>query len=127
MRENEKPREKNFYKLLKCIVVNNMHMDSNPTAPMVREANRGAVIPSAGGERGLGQEWVCWGLIWSPLPRDLCQILSKSRYCALCARAFTSLNQSLFQHGRLGQSYLPVDKLLSNRSEAKADWVRGGC
>ena len=39
MRENEKLREKNFYKLLKCIIVNNMHMDSNPTAPIVRNAD----------------------------------------------------------------------------------------
>ena len=30
--------------MLKYIIVNNMHMNSNPTAPMVREANRGAVI-----------------------------------------------------------------------------------
>jgi len=37
-------------------------MDSNPTAPMVREANRGAVIQSAGGESGLGQGRVCVGL-----------------------------------------------------------------
>ena len=83
-------------------------MDSNPTAPMVREADRGAVIPTAGGERGLGQGRVCGGLIWppfaprpmpdpfqelglcafaqlhwSPLPQDLCQILSKSWDCAL--------------------------------------------
>ena len=61
MRENEKLREKNFYKLLKCIIVSNMHMDSNPTAPMVREANRGAVFPTAEGERGLGQGRVCGG------------------------------------------------------------------
>ena len=52
--------------MLKCIMVNNMHMDSNPTAPMVREANRGAVIPTAGGERGLGQGWVCGGQIPPP-------------------------------------------------------------
>ncbi len=42
-------------------------MDSNPTAPMVREADRGAdrgaVIQSAGGERRLGQGWVCGGQI----------------------------------------------------------------
>ena len=38
-------------------------MGSNPTAPMVREANRGAVIPTAGGERRLGQGWVCGGQI----------------------------------------------------------------
>jgi len=42
-----------------------------------------------------------------PLPLDLCQILSKSRDCALRARAFTSLNQSGFEHGRLRQSSLP--------------------
>jgi hypothetical protein len=33
---------------------------------MVREANRGAVIPTAGGERGLGQGWVCGGQIPPP-------------------------------------------------------------
>ena len=138
--------------MLKCIIVNNMHMDSNPTAPMAREAGRGAVIPTAGGERGLGQgegvrgsnptafiiirfehgrlgqsslpvcrleakssdakeDWARGGCAWAsfgpPLPLDLCQILSKSRDCALRARAFTSLNQSGFEHGRLGQSSLP--------------------
>ena len=59
-------------------------MGSNPTAPMVREANRGAVIPTAGGERGLGQGRVCGGASFGPpLPQDLCQILSKRRDCAL--------------------------------------------
>jgi len=38
-RENEKLREKNFYKMLECIIVNNMRMDSNPTAPIVRKAD----------------------------------------------------------------------------------------
>jgi len=38
MRENEKLCEKNFYKLLKCMTVNNMHMDSNPTAPTLLRA-----------------------------------------------------------------------------------------
>jgi len=31
--------------------------------PIVRKADRGAVIPLAGGERGLGQGWVCGGQI----------------------------------------------------------------
>jgi hypothetical protein len=50
----------------------------NPTAPMVREANRGAVIPTAGGERGLGQGWVYGGQIpplrpsFAPNPMWLC-------------------------------------------------------
>jgi len=39
---------------------------------MVRKADRGAVIQPAGGERRLGQGWVCGGLIWSPFaPRPM--------------------------------------------------------
>jgi len=50
---------------------------------MVREANRGAVIPTAGGERGLGQGRVCGGLIWSPFaPRPMPDPFQELGLCA---------------------------------------------
>ena len=44
----------------------------------------------------------------------------------LRALAFTAINFSI-EHGRLGQSSLPVEKLEVKSSEAKEVWARGGC
>ena len=52
------------------MTINILPMDSNPTAPMGRKADRGAVIPSAGGEKGLGQGWVCGGQMGSGVAQD---------------------------------------------------------
>jgi len=38
--------------------------------PMGRKADQGAVIPSAGGEKGLGQGWVCGGQMGSGVAPD---------------------------------------------------------
>jgi len=148
---------------------------------MVREANRGAVIPTAGGERGLGQGWVCGGQIpppfqfsdsntddwdnrpylWESLrlkvkmrkrigpgagvrgphllplcpktyarsfprvgivrfrapalvplcPKTYARSFPRVEIVRFRAPAFTALNQSGFEHGRLGQSSLPSLRL----------------
>jgi len=43
---------------------------------------------------------------WSPLPRDLCQIISNSRDCALRAAAFTALNQPSLP--RMGLAFIGI-------------------
>jgi len=74
-----------------------LHMDLNPNAPMGRKAEREAVIPSAGGEKGLGQGWVCGGQMGSGVAQD----------------------------GRDGAR--PYRGIWFIGFRAKKDWARGGC
>jgi len=98
---------------------------------MVREANRGAVIPTAGGERGLGQGWVCGGQIpppfqfsdsntddwdnrpylWESLRLKVKRRKRTGPEVGVRGPNPTDFSILRLEHGRLGQSSLPVGKL----------------